>query len=78
MAVVEHKINEVSLSRLEKRENYTFFGLTVPYLVLVGAMIVIPIGWLFFLSFIGRALPIKDRKNNQPIGITIIAPTKTK
>ena len=54
MAVLEHNINEVSLSRLEKRENYTFFGLTVPYLVLVGAMIIIPIGWLFFLSFIGR------------------------
>ena len=54
MAVLEQNINEVSLSRLEKRENYTFFGLTVPYLVLVGAMIIIPIGWLFFLSFIGR------------------------
>ena len=54
MAALEHNINEVSLSRLEKRENYTFFGLTVPYLVLVGAMIIIPIGWLFFLSFIGR------------------------
>lgn len=54
MAALERNINEVSLGRLAKQENYTFFGLTLPYLVLVGAMIIIPIGWLFFLSFIGR------------------------
>jgi len=29
-------------------------GLTIPYLVMVIALIVIPIGWLFYLSFIGR------------------------
>ena len=54
MAALERNINEVSLGRLARQENYTFFGLTLPYLVLVGAMIIIPIGWLFFLSFIGR------------------------
>ena len=54
MAVLDQNINEASLRRLAKRENYTFLGLTMPYLVLVGAMIIIPIGWLFFLSFIGR------------------------
>ena len=54
MAALERNINEVSLGRLAKQENYTFFGLTLPYLVLVGAMIIIPIGWLFFLSFLGR------------------------
>ena len=54
MAVLDQNINEGSLRRLAKRENYTFLGLTMPYLVLVGAMIIIPIGWLFFLSFIGR------------------------
>ncbi|MEL0023035.1 MAG: ABC transporter permease [Alphaproteobacteria bacterium] len=54
MAVLDQNINEASLHRLAKRENYTFLGLTMPYLVLVGAMIIIPIGWLFFLSFIGR------------------------
>ena len=54
MAVLDQHINEASLHRLAKRENYTFLGLTMPYLVLVGAMIIIPIGWLFFLSFIGR------------------------
>ena len=45
MAALERNINEVSLGRLARQENYTFFGLTLPYLVLVGAMIVIPIGW---------------------------------
>ena len=54
MAVLDQNINEASLHRLAKRENYTFLGLTMPYLILVGAMIIIPIGWLFFLSFIGR------------------------
>jgi len=54
MAVLDQNINEASLHRLAKRENYTFLGLTMPYLVLVGTMIIIPIGWLFFLSFIGR------------------------
>lgn len=54
MAVLDQNINEASLHQLAKRENYTFLGLTMPYLVLVGAMIIIPIGWLFFLSFIGR------------------------
>ena len=54
MAVLDQNINEASLHRLAKRESYTFLGLTMPYLVLVGAMIIIPIGWLFFLSFIGR------------------------
>jgi len=54
MTVLEPNINAIALKRLAAREHYTFFGLTMPYLLLVGAMIVIPIGWLFFLSFIGR------------------------
>ena len=54
MAALEQNINQAGLTQLARREHFTFFGLTLPYLVLVGAMIIIPIGWLFFLSFIGR------------------------
>jgi len=49
----EH-INEASLRRLNRQERYKLFGLTLPYLVLVTALIIIPIGWLFYMSFIGR------------------------
>ena len=54
MAVLDQNLNQAALTQLARREHYTFFGLTLPYLVLVGAMIIIPIGWLFFLSFVGR------------------------
>ena len=50
MAVLDQNLNQAALTQLAQREHYTFFGLTLPYLVLVGAMIIIPIGWLFFLS----------------------------
>ena len=46
--------NQEELRRLASLEGYTFFGLTLPYLVLVIALIAIPVGWLFYLSFIGR------------------------
>ena len=54
MGGIEQNFNQAELAQLARREHYTFFGLTLPYLVLVGAMIIVPIGWLFFLSFIGR------------------------
>ena len=55
MAVLEsEKLNQSGLKRVAASEHYTFLGLTVPYLVLVTALIVIPVGWLFYLSFIGR------------------------
>ena len=54
MAGVAEHLNEASLRKLAGREKYTFFGLTLPYLLMVGALIIIPIGWLFYLSFIGR------------------------
>ena len=47
-------INEGKLNRLDRQERYTLFGLTVPYLVLVFGLIILPIGWLFYMSFIGR------------------------
>ena len=49
----EH-LNEANLNKLAGRERFTFFGLTLPYLLMVGSLIIIPIGWLFYLSFIGR------------------------
>ena len=47
------RINEVELDQLDRKERYTLFGLTVPYLALVLGLIIIPIGWLFYMSFIG-------------------------
>ncbi|MDA9164147.1 ABC transporter permease [Amylibacter sp.] len=49
----EH-INKNELDQLDRKERYTLFGLTVPYLALVFGLIIIPIGWLFYMSFIGR------------------------
>ena len=40
MAALEQNINQAGLTQLARREHFTFFGLTLPYLVLVGAMIV--------------------------------------
>ena len=50
----DERINEVELDQLNRKERYTLFGLTVPYLALVFGLIIIPIGWLFYMSFIGR------------------------
>lgn len=54
MTAIEERINERELSQLATKEKYVFFGLTLPYLILVSALIIIPIGWLFYMSFIGR------------------------
>ena len=55
MTIVEmEKPNERGLQQVAANERLTFFGLTVPYLLMVTALIVIPVGWLFYLSFIGR------------------------
>ena len=54
MSLTSNNINQNELRKLAAREGYTFFGLTVPYLVKVTALIAIPVGWLFYLSFIGR------------------------
>ena len=48
------KPNEIALQQVAANERLTFFGLTLPYLLMVTALIVIPVGWLFYLSFIGR------------------------
>ena len=54
MELVHAKTNEDALKKLASREEYTFLGLTLPYLTMVIALVVIPVGWLFYLSFIGR------------------------
>ena len=54
MIANEGNLNAAALRAVAKTERRTFMGLTIPYLVMVGALIVIPIGWLFYLSFIGR------------------------
>ena len=52
-AILE-KLNEEGLQKVAFKERLTLFGLTLPYLILVAALIIIPVGWLFYLSFIGR------------------------
>ncbi|MBO69777.1 MAG: ABC transporter permease [Candidatus Marinimicrobia bacterium] len=55
MTIVDmEKPNERGLQQVAANERLTFFGLTLPYLLMVTALIVIPVGWLFYLSFIGR------------------------
>jgi putative spermidine/putrescine transport system permease protein/spermidine/putrescine transport system permease protein len=34
------------------RERWTLFGLSLPALLLVGVVLVVPVGWLFWLSFL--------------------------
>ena len=41
-----------NLSRDEKRERFRLFGLSLPALTLVVFVLVIPVGWLFGLSFL--------------------------
>ena len=54
MAIVDANLNEQALKRLDRQERFNLFGLTLPYLGLVSLLIIIPIGWLFYMSFIGR------------------------
>ena len=54
MATVDAHLNEQALKRLDRQERFNLFGLTLPYLGLVSLLIIIPIGWLFYMSFIGR------------------------
>ena len=54
LEITQKRINKTKLDQLDRKERYTLFGLTVPYLALVFGLIIIPIGWLFYMSFIGR------------------------
>ncbi|NKC12635.1 MAG: ABC transporter permease subunit [Gammaproteobacteria bacterium] len=45
--------NEPALRQQAKREQHLLLGLALPAVLAVTAIIVIPVGWLFYLSFIG-------------------------
>ena len=48
---IEH-LNADKLRAAERRENLTIFALSLPALIVVLVVIVIPVGWLFSLSFL--------------------------
>jgi putative spermidine/putrescine transport system permease protein/spermidine/putrescine transport system permease protein len=54
MTIVSGHVNEHQLKKLDRNERFKLFGLTLPYLGLVSCLIIIPIGWLFYMSFIGK------------------------
>lgn len=43
--------NAAGLARDARGERWVLFGLSVPALALVTAVVLVPVGWLFFLSF---------------------------
>lgn len=51
MAMAE--LNETGLRRDERLERLKLFGLSSPALLLVLVILVIPVGWLFYVSFVG-------------------------
>ena len=51
--IVDH-VNKSALEKLDRNERFKLFGLTLPYMGLVSCLILVPIGWLFYLSFVGR------------------------
>lgn len=48
---IEH-LNADKLRAAERRENLTIFALSLPALIAVFVVIIIPVGWLFSLSFL--------------------------
>ena len=53
-AVAGQEVNLASLRQQERKEKLVMLGLTVPYLLIVILLIIIPIGWLFGTSFVGQ------------------------
>jgi putative spermidine/putrescine transport system permease protein/spermidine/putrescine transport system permease protein len=47
------RINEAGLRRDERLERLRLFGLGSPAILLILVILVIPVGWLFYVSFIG-------------------------
>ena len=48
------KLNQQGLQLISSKERLTFLGLGLPYFLVVALLIILPVGWLFYLSFIGR------------------------
>ena len=46
-------LNAAGLRRDDWRERWTLFGLASPAILIVLVILVIPVGWLFYVSFIG-------------------------
>ena len=50
----KNSLNHDKLLQQESREQWMLLGLSIPAILVVIAVILIPIGWLFYLSFIGN------------------------
>lgn len=50
---ISHDMHAAGLRRDERMERWKLFGLSSPALLLVLIILVIPVGWLFYVSFIG-------------------------
>ena len=46
-------LNQQELKNQEVREQWTLLGLAIPAIFIVALVVMIPVGWLFYLSFIG-------------------------
>ncbi len=55
MSAIRPLPHAADLSRDGKRERWTLFSLSLPALILVVCVLVIPVGWLFWLSFLSDA-----------------------
>lgn len=53
MTARSEAVNEAALRRQGRREQWSILGLVVPALLTVGLIILIPLSWLFYLSFLG-------------------------
>lgn len=54
-SLLESSTNRAALASQEKREQWKLLSLTFPALLIIALVILIPVGWLFYLSFIGKA-----------------------
>ena len=54
MQIIIDHVNKSALEKLDRNERFKLFGLTLPYMGLVSCLILVPVGWLFYLSFVGR------------------------
>ena len=53
MAEVGERIHASELKRQERIEQWSLLSLSIPALIVIFLVVIIPIGWLFYLSFIG-------------------------
>ena len=53
MAEVGERIHASELKRQERIEQWSLLSLSIPALTVIFLVVIIPIGWLFYLSFIG-------------------------